>query len=150
MASITRPPIRSNNEDDRFKVTAEFLEELGACSGQINLFSSVFPTGALATIENAELAISSGLRVGFLFRTINRASVEISGRVRYLDRIVYYRRGIVHRDESFGPAIIYRDGTQVYYNRGLLHRIDDAAVIYPDGRLEFWVRGEFKGRSGGR
>jgi len=53
---------------------------------------------------------------------------------------VYFRDGCKHRPN--GPAVVQRDGTQEYFIKGIRHRAGDKpAVIYPDGRLEYWEEG---------
>jgi len=54
---------------------------------------------------------------------------------------VYFRDGCKHRPN--GPAVIGRDGTKEYFIKGIRHRGDGKpAVIYPDGRLEYWENGK--------
>lgn len=59
------------------------------------------------------------------------------------DKIYYYKRGHIHRDETLGPAVIgtrvdevqsssVLRGTQYYYSHGMLHRSDGPAVIAAD------------------
>jgi hypothetical protein len=54
---------------------------------------------------------------------------------------VYFRDGCKHRPN--GPAVIQRDGTQEYFFQGIRHREGDKpAVIFPDGKLEYWENGK--------
>lgn len=47
----------------------------------------------------------------------------------------WYQNGLLHREESEGPAII---GTsKVWYNKNLVHRIKGPAVIYSNG-MQVW------------
>jgi hypothetical protein len=46
-----------------------------------------------------------------------------------------------HR-ENDKPALIFADGTQCWCINGQLHRESGPAVIYSDGREEFWVNGK--------
>jgi len=36
---------------------------------------------------------------------------------------------------------IHPDGDVVYYVSGMLHRTDGPAVLYTDGKTEWWLRG---------
>lgn len=37
--------------------------------------------------------------------------------------------------------MIKGDGTQVWYEKGYIHREGNPAVIYPDGKEEWWTKG---------
>ena len=50
-------------------------------------------------------------------------------------------KGYFHRDD--GPAVIYPDGRQQWYRDGMPHREDGPAVIYPDGTHYWYRNGEF-------
>jgi len=52
--------------------------------------------------------------------------------------VVYYSFGEMHRENDM-PAYIMSDGTRFWYANGLLHRLIGPAVIYPDGKAEYWV-----------
>ena len=45
--------------------------------------------------------------------------------------------GQLHRED--GPAVIYPDGRQEWYRNGHLHRDNGPAAIYPDG-TQYWYR----------
>lgn len=45
--------------------------------------------------------------------------------------------GSIHRDNDL-PAVVKKDGTQMWYDFGELHRVGKPAVVYPDGKVEYW------------
>jgi hypothetical protein len=52
----------------------------------------------------------------------------------------WFKNGKRHREN--GPAVIYHNGSQYWYLKGRRHRDGDLpAVIYTDGREEYWVNG---------
>jgi len=53
---------------------------------------------------------------------------------------MWYYMGELHRED--GPAAIYCDGTQEWYYMGKRHRTDGPAVIHPDGTEEWWYMGQ--------
>lgn len=57
------------------------------------------------------------------------------GTIRY-----YNSEKQLHR--VYGPAIIWRDGTQEWWQHGHLHRDGYPAVIYADGSREWWICGK--------
>lgn len=54
----------------------------------------------------------------------------------------WYNMDVLDRDYRLGPAQILADGTQKYYEKGIQHRPNGAAVLYPDGGYEYWVKGK--------
>jgi hypothetical protein len=50
----------------------------------------------------------------------------------------WYQNGKLHREDD-KPAAVYRDGTKRWYKNGEIHRESGPAVIYADGREEYWL-----------
>lgn len=54
---------------------------------------------------------------------------------------IYVREGEKHREN--GPAEINtRTGYKAWFWKGKRHRVDGPAVVYPDGKEEYWVNGK--------
>ena len=55
----------------------------------------------------------------------------------------YCKKGtnIIHN--SYGPAVIWKDGTKFYYINNKLHKLDGPAIIWPDGYTEYCINGEY-------
>jgi hypothetical protein len=51
-------------------------------------------------------------------------------------------QGFLHSKNN-EPALIMATGTKFYYNHGWLHRLNGAAVIHDDGRLEYFIEGKY-------
>ena len=55
--------------------------------------------------------------------------------------LYWYQNGKRHRDGD-KPAWIDADGKLLWYQNGLCHRSFGPAVIYPNGKLEWWINHE--------
>jgi hypothetical protein len=53
---------------------------------------------------------------------------------------IWYRNGIVHRDED--PAIERADGTREWYSEGIRHCETGPALIRPDGKRRWFIHGK--------
>ena len=54
----------------------------------------------------------------------------------------YCKKGtnIIHN--SYGPAVIWKDGTKFYYINNKLHRLDGPARVWVDNYEEYWINNE--------
>jgi hypothetical protein len=52
-------------------------------------------------------------------------------------KIYRNKEGKLHRDE--GPAIIYKDSTQMWYQNDMLHREDGPSMICPGGQVNYFL-----------
>ena len=57
------------------------------------------------------------------------------------DTLYWYQNGLQHRDGD-KPAFIGRDGKLAWWQNGQLHRFGGPALINPDGKQEWYWRGE--------
>ena len=57
------------------------------------------------------------------------------------DLVTWFLNGQVHRED--GPAVTYRDGTQVWYLNGKRHREDGPAIIWADGTKQWWLNSRY-------
>jgi hypothetical protein len=74
---------------------------------------------------------------GLLHRGGGKPAVTYSDGYR-----VYFEQGELHR-EGGKPAIVWPDGCKAYFEQGKPHRLNGPAVVYADGRVEYWVDGEW-------
>ena len=55
------------------------------------------------------------------------------------DIFSYDTGGKLHGGKS--PAVIKPGKYKAWYLHGILHRLDGPAIVYDDGRIEYWVQG---------
>jgi hypothetical protein len=56
------------------------------------------------------------------------------------DMQIYYKNNKFHRED--GPAVIFNNGRQEWWIEGKRHRINEPAVISADGRQEWYFEGK--------
>ena len=56
--------------------------------------------------------------------------------------IIYFKKdsNIIHN--SYGPAIIWKNGYKEYFIYGKRHRLDGPAVIYPNGEECYYINNQ--------
>ena len=47
--------------------------------------------------------------------------------------------GYDQKHRAKGPAVVYPDGRLEYWVNDQRHRLDGPAVVWPDGTLEYWI-----------
>lgn len=53
----------------------------------------------------------------------------------------YYKKGTHHYHNDNGPAVKFNDGSLMFYIDGKKHREGAPAVIWIEGKKEWWING---------
>ena len=54
----------------------------------------------------------------------------------------WFQHGEIHRDGD-NPAMIWADGTKFWRQHGKRHRLTGPAVEWENGKVEYWIEGDF-------
>lgn len=52
----------------------------------------------------------------------------------------WYQNGKLHRENDL-PAAEYASGNKYWYTKGKYNRLNGPAIIYKNGRVEYWIKG---------